>query len=197
MASQKRQRLQALQALHPCLQPGVAGLRPSIGEMLAARVELFRSFSYFWQPTCISPPFRYFRHSQAPKPRAFWWTLCQAQGLEGRKQEIIHAPQMPSIHSQAFCCAVVFLTYCTSTHLLILTHSHHHQGPKKSKPKLTYSSNSRCGLKRQIESPCSLTPPHLHYVCAWPLSGGMCHVQQCSAAPVQAQVAILLSGHSR
>ncbi|KAL6819470.1 hypothetical protein J3E69DRAFT_66773 [Trichoderma sp. SZMC 28015] len=85
MASQKRQRLQALQALHPCLQPGVAGLRPSIGEMLAARVELFRSFSYFWQPTCISPPFRYFRHSQAPKPRAFWWTLCQAHWPGGKE----------------------------------------------------------------------------------------------------------------
>lgn len=48
------QRYGAAKALVPGPQPGVAGSRPSIGEMLTARAGLFRWFSYFWQPTCIS-----------------------------------------------------------------------------------------------------------------------------------------------
>lgn len=57
IASQRRRALQrygAAKAPVPCPQPGVAASRPSIGEMLTARVGALRWFSYFWQPTCIS-----------------------------------------------------------------------------------------------------------------------------------------------
>ncbi|PKK51874.1 hypothetical protein CI102_3689 [Trichoderma harzianum] len=53
---------------------------------------------------------------------------------------------------------LLFSILTVRAHTYSYSHPHHHKG-QKVKAETNMPSNSRCGLKRQIESPCSLTPP--------------------------------------
>ena len=162
---------------NPCLQPGVAGIRRSIGEMRCCKDGVCPGRSrIFGSRPALAHLSRDFRHSQAPRPRppgpfggflspfSGWNTAAvayhSAAPLEGTGDNIIHPPAR-RCRGPVFWLLQPRNKALNSNHFCLLS-------PTTSTTLKPDCWLDPCGLNARMTNP-PLTLPHLHHplVC-WP-----------------------------